>query len=136
MTTVEQVLAVKGPDVIVASSSTTVLEAAKLMSEANVGSVVVREEGQVLGIFTERDLLRRVVAHKKDPSQIQLQEVMSSPVKICRLNDDIRDCAEQLTRTHIRHLAVTEDDALVGLISFRDVLTAQVHDAERRTEPV
>ncbi len=136
MTTVEQVLAVKGPDVIVASSSTTVLEAAKLMSEANVGSVVVREEGQVLGIFTERDLLRRVVAHKKDPSQIQLQEVMSSPVKICRLNDDIRDCAEELTRTHIRHLAVIEDGALVGLISFRDVLTTQVHNAERRTEPV
>ena len=136
MTTVEQVLAVKGPDVIVASSSTTVLEAAKLMSEANVGSVVVREEGQVLGIFTERDLLRRVVAHKKDPSQIQLQEVMSSPVKICRLNDDIRDCAEELTRTHIRHLAVIEDGALVGLISFRDVLTTQVHDTERRTEPV
>lgn len=136
MTTVEQVLAVKGPDVIVASLSTTVLEAAKLMSEANVGSVVIREEGQVLGIFTERDLLRRVVAHKKDPSQIQLQEVMSSPVKSCRLNDDIRDCAEELTRTHIRHLAVIEDGALVGLISFRDVLTTQVHNAERRTEPV
>jgi len=67
MMTVEDILMKKGPDVIVAPPQCTVLEAAKLMSEADVGSLIVRRDRQVLGIFTERDLLRRVVAAGKDP---------------------------------------------------------------------
>ena len=58
MTTVEELLLIKGPDVIVTGPTCTVLEVSKLMAEANVGSVIVRKEGAVLGVFTERDLLR------------------------------------------------------------------------------
>jgi len=123
MTTVEQILAVKGPDVIVAAPTSTVLEVSKLMAEANVGSVIVREEGKVLGIFTERDLMRRVVATGKDPSVVLVAEVMSSPVASCGLADDIAICAKQLAGGHIRHLAVIEEGTLVGLIGLRDILS-------------
>ncbi len=126
MATVEDILMIKGPDVIVASPGSTVMEAATLMAEANVGSVIIRTEGKVEGIFTERDLLRRVVTTGKDPNTVLLSEVMSSPVKSCRLADDIRHCAEMLNDRHIRHLAVIEEGALVGLISFRDVLTSEL----------
>ncbi len=121
--TVEQILEIKGPDVIVAAPTSTVLEVSKLMTEANVGSIIIREEGRVLGIFTERDLLRRVVARGKDPSALPVAEVMSSPVKHCRLDDTIAQCAERLVDSHIRHLAVIEDGALIGLIGLRDLLT-------------
>ena len=85
MKTVEDILMVKGPDVLVIDSDSTVLEAAELMARANVGSVIVREGGSPVGIFTERDLLRRIVAQHKDPASILLSTVMSSPVKSCRL---------------------------------------------------
>jgi len=121
MTTVEDILAIKGPDVIVVAPTSTVQEACKLMAEANVGSVIVREEGAVLGIFTERDLLRRVVAPGKDPSAVPVADVMSSPVRSCRLADDVAVCADRLAQGHMRHLAVIEDGALVGLIGLRDI---------------
>ena len=125
MITVEDILMGKGPDIIVASSTTTVLEAAKLMAEDNIGSVIIRDDDEILGIFTERDLLRRVVAAGKDPSTIVLADVMSSPVNACRLDDDVRKCARVLSETNTRHLAVVEEGALVGLISLRDVQAAQ-----------
>ncbi len=128
MTTVEQILAVKGPDVIVVTPTSTVLEVSKLMAEANVGSVIVREKGEVLGIFTERDLMRRVVASGKDPSELPVAEVMSSPVRSCRLADDVAACAELLADGHIRHLAVIEDGTLVGLIGLRDFLGQQARE--------
>jgi signal-transduction protein with cAMP-binding, CBS, and nucleotidyltransferase domain len=90
-----------------------------------VGSVVVRRGDDILGIFTERDLLRRVVAAGKDPSTVVLREVMSSPIKTCRLADDLLACASIMKRTNIRHLAVVEDGRLVGLIGLRDVLAVQ-----------
>lgn len=125
MITVEDILMGKGPDIIVATSTTTVLETAKLMAEDNIGSVIIRDGDEINGIFTERDLLCRVVAAGKDPSTIVLGEVMSSPVNACRLDDDVRKCARVLAETNTRHLAVVENDALVGLISLRDVQAAQ-----------
>ncbi|KKL57104.1 hypothetical protein LCGC14_2238730, partial [marine sediment metagenome] len=119
MITVEQILMMKGPDVIVAASTSTVLEASKMMAEANVGSVIIRNNKEVLGIFTERDLLRRVVAHRKDPCSLPVSDVMSSPIKSCRLGDDIQKCAKILSDGHIRHLAVIEDGSLIGIIGLR-----------------
>ncbi len=129
MQTVEDILAVKGPDVITVSSTYSVKQAAMLMSEANVGSVVVRDAGEVRGIFTERDLLRRIVAKGRDPSDVTLGEAMSSPVASCRLADDTQACALRLTKGHIRHLVVIEEGALVGLISLRDLLGIEVEQA-------
>ncbi len=130
MTTVEQVLAIKGPDVIVAPPASSVREVVKLMAEANVGSVIVREDHEIRGIFTERDLVRRVVAPGKDPDALAVTEVMSAPVQHCRLADDIEECARRLTAGHIRHLAVVEGDALVGLIGLRDILRLRADGGE------
>jgi CBS domain-containing protein len=129
MQTIEQILMVKGPDVIVAGSDTTVLAAAREMSQANVGSIVIQDGELLKGIFTERDILHRVVAKGKDPATTLLSEVMSSPIKSCRLADTIERVAETLRSGHIRHLAVIEDDALVGMVGMRDVMAAQIRDA-------
>lgn len=126
MLTIEDILMVKGPDVIVTSLNTTVLEAAKLMDEANVGSVIIRENDEINGIFTERDLLRRVVAKGKDPSDISVGSVMSSPVTSCRLGDDVQHWIDELAKAHIRHVVVVEDGSLIGLIGLRDMITTQL----------
>ncbi len=132
MATIEDVLMIKGPDVIVATSINTVMEAATMMAKAKVGSVIIRDDGEVKGIFTERDLLVRVVAVGKDPSSTPITEVMSSPVRSCRLGDDVDKCAKELADSHIRHLAVIEDGSLIGLISLRDVLTAELSSREEK----
>ena len=128
MSTVEENLMIKGPDVIVAPSDTTVHEAVVLISHANVGSIIVKDDDEVKGIFTERDVLQRVVAKRKDPDTTRLSEVMSSPVKSCRLRDEIGDIATMLTSEHIRHLAIIEDGVLIGLIGLRDVMRAEIRD--------
>ena len=132
MATVEDILMVKGPDVIVTSSTTTVLEAAKLMAEDNVGSVIIRDGEEVKGIFTERDLLRRVVAARKNPDSTLLADVMSCPVKSCSLSDKVSECGQELANSHIRHMAVIEDGSLVGLIGLRDIMKAELSSREEK----
>ena len=94
MENVEQILMENGPEVIVANASNTVREAVITMADDNVGSIIIREDGDVKGIFTERDLLKRVVAKGKDPDTTLLSDVMSSPVASCQLADDIDVCAK------------------------------------------
>ena len=131
MSTVEDILMVKGPDVMVASSDTTVRQAVALISQANVGSIIVKDGPDVKGIFTERDVLQRAVAKGRDPETTVLADVMSSPVKSCSLSDNVSDIAGMLTGEHIRHLAVIEDGALYGLVGLRDVMAAELRDREK-----
>ena len=131
MSTIEEILMIKGPDVIVASPDTTVSEAAALMAQANVGSVIIKSGNDVMGIFTERDVLQRVVAKGKDVATTRLDEVMSSPVRSCSLNDDVSEIATRLSSEHIRHLAVIEDGALIGLVGLRDIMAVEIRDKDR-----
>ncbi|MHC4717200.1 MAG: CBS domain-containing protein [Planctomycetota bacterium] len=126
MSTVEQILLAKGSDVITALPDTSVRDAVARMAEANVGCVIVERDGRAVGIFTERDLLKRVVAAGRDPDTITLEDVMSAPVTRCQPDDNVRTCAEMMTAAEIRHLAVVEGDEPIGLVSMRDLLAAQL----------
>ena len=132
MLTVEDILLVKGPDVMVATSTTSVLEAIREMAEAHVGSVVIEDSARADGIFTERDLLRRVMAVGLDPAVTPLCEVMSSPVATCSASTTVRDALNIMFEKHIRHLVVEEGAGLVGLIGVRDVLAALLKEDEAR----
>ena len=132
MRTVEDILMTKGPDVIVASPDTTVFEAAKMMDTGKVGSVVIKAADELAGIFTERDLMKKVVARGKDPAATPLSDVMTSPLKTCRLSDDVSKVADTMAMERIRHLVVVEQGALVGLISLRDVLSAELRNERKR----
>ncbi len=137
MLTVEDLLLIKGPNVMVAESTTTVLEATRQMAEAGVGSVVIEDIENSVGadgIFTERDLLSRVVAIGLDPSTTLLLDVMSSPVATCSLSTTVRDALNYMLKKHFRHLVVEEDGGLVGFIGIRDVLNALLKEDEARIE--
>ena len=121
MPTVESILLEKGSDVVAALPGDTVRHAVEKMVEANVGCLLIEENDKAVGIFTERDLLRRVVGAGRDPDATLISEVMSSPIRSCQPAEDVDECFDQLITEKFRHLAVLDNDEPVGVISLRDV---------------
>lgn len=98
-----------------------VQKAVELMDKNNVGAVVVLSPiHDLLGIFTERDLLRRVVAKKKDPHQTKIQEVMTPNVMVAQSTDNAFDLLQVMQREKFRHLPVVEGRKVIGIISIKD----------------
>ncbi|GMV96316.1 MAG: CBS domain-containing protein [Phycisphaerae bacterium] len=127
MTLVRDILERKDRKVVAVSPRDSVLDAARRMNEERIGAVVVCEPGQgVVGIFTERDILRRVVAERKSPEHTLVGEVMSRPVTCCRKSTPVRECQSVMTSKRLRHLPVVEDDELVGMLSIGDLMALEV----------
>ncbi len=123
------------PPVAVAPSA-TVFDAVQAMSRNRVGAIaVVNDENNLLGIFTERDLMERVVLQVRDPSTTLLGDVMTSPVESVRANDKPERALATMVNRHIRHLAVTDDsNHVLGMLSIRNLLQDQLENARREAE--
>ncbi len=126
MPTVREILVRKGSDVVSVPPSATVLEAAHLMNERSIGGVPVLSDGALAGIFTERDVLRRVVVAGRDPAATAVAEVMTAPVVTCGSGTGIEECAALMTARRIRHLPVVDEGALAGIVTIGDILAFQV----------
>ena len=120
--TVQGILERKGPQVVSIHRDATVLEAAKHMNEHRIGAVVVTHGEKVVGIFTERDVLNRVVAGQRDATTTPVHEVMTSPVACCAPESTRAECRSVMRHWRIRHLPVVKDDRLVGIVSIGDLL--------------
>jgi CBS domain-containing protein len=103
----------------------TVFEAASMMAGAGIGAMVVLEEGRLVGIFTERDLLKRVIVPGRDPRTARIAEVMTRNVAVGQGDDSCGKCLEIMKNVGCRHLPIVEGDRLIGIISMRDLL---MHD--------
>jgi CBS domain-containing protein len=130
MATVREILGKKGSDVISVPPTETVVKAAQLMNERGIGGLVVTDGKRLAGIFTERDILRRVVAQRRDPAATKVGDVMTSPVTACALETTVEECAAMMTAKRIRHLPVIGEKGLVGLITIGDVLAYQVSEQQ------
>jgi len=128
MATVQDILGRKGGEVVSMVADESVLNAARLMNERGIGSVLVTDEGELIGIFTERDVLRRVVAEQRDPAGVTLRAVMTSPVITCRPEAGVEECMALVTEKRVRHLPVMEKGELRGLITSGDLLAHQVQE--------
>jgi CBS domain-containing protein len=127
MTLVRDLLEHKNRGVVTVSPEDTALHAARLMNEERIGSVVVVDaEGNVAGIFTERDILRRIVSECRSPDRTRVGEVMTRPVTCCRPNTSLVECRSVMTSKRLRHLPVVENRELVGMISIGDILAKEV----------
>jgi CBS domain-containing protein len=105
----------------------TVLEAAALMSLREVGAVVIRgESGAVEGIFTERDVLKRVVSEQRDPKTTKITEVMSRDVRSVAPETTMEQALQLMVTQRYRHLLVRQGAQLLGLISIRDLMYALI----------
>jgi len=105
--------------VITIESNKTVIEAAALMTENDVGNLIVMDDNVPKGIVTERDFVRRVLAKDK-PSKTRIFDVMSTPLKVIDPDAPLKEAARRMVRKKIRRLAVIKDNKLVGIITATD----------------
>lgn len=130
MDAVRDILARKGSELVSVAPTATVLDAAALMNTRGTGSVLVLEGKQLVGIFTERDVLRRVVAEQRDPSTTVVRDVMTTSLMTCTPATPVEQCAAVMTQRRIRHLPVVGPDGLCGLVTSGDVLAFQFAETE------
>jgi CBS domain-containing protein len=131
MAAVRDILAVKGSQVLTVGPEATVLEAAVLMNEHKVGSLLVMSGGQVIGIISERDILTRVVVPRLDPGETAVLDVMTTEVACCQPHTTVEEARGVLKNRRIRHLPVMDEDmCLCGMISIGDLNAYEAHDHE------
>ena len=124
---------INGQEIYQADLGQTVLETVRAMVHRNIGAVPVVHNGKVVGIFSERDLMRRVVAECLDPRSTCMAEVMTEDPLTVNMNDSLEDCMALMRRHNFRHLPVCQDGQLVGMISLRDIL---LHDLNEKDDEV
>jgi CBS domain-containing protein len=124
---------IKDQDTYQADLGHTVLETVRAMVERNIGAVPVLHNGHVVGIFSERDLMKRVVAEGLNPRSTCMAEVMTDDPLIVSMNEDITGCLAVMRRNGFRHLPVCHEGQLVGMVSLRDIL---LHDLSEKDDEV
>lgn len=130
MTTVAEVLNRKGHTVAATLPSETVATAARLLTEKRIGSLVVRDRrGKLVGILSERDIVRAVATQGAEALDQRVEELMTKEVKTCRPTDTIKDLMQMMTLRRHRHVPVCDDAGdLVGVISIGDAVKARLDE--------
>ena len=113
--------AIHGQDIASFTPSATVREAVALMAKRRIGAVPVVEEGRLLGIFTERDAIVRVIAEGRDPDTTRLGDVMTANPDTVKSSDAVLHALELMNEHNYRHLPVVDNGKLVGVVSIRDL---------------
>ncbi len=116
-----------------ADAHQTVLEVARMMVEHNIGAVPVLQDGQLTGIFSERDLMIRVVVGGNDPARTLVGQVMTDDPLTVAPNDPLETCMTLMRRHGFRHLPVCAGRELKGVISLRDIL---LHNLDEKDDEV
>jgi len=123
METVRSMLRHKGSsDIFWLAPEATVYEAVAMMAHKGVGALLVLSAGKLTGIVSERDYARKVILKGKHSHEIQVKEIMTSPVFTVTPDHSVEDCMRLITAQRIRHLPVMDGEALVGMISIGDVV--------------
>ena len=119
---VSEILETKGRRVLRIDADATVLEAVKQMVSANVGSLLVIDSGEIAGIVTERDFLRRVAGDEGSDNEASVREIMSSPLVVVTPQTSVDECMALMTNRRIRHLPVVDGGEVTGIVSIGDVV--------------
>lgn len=106
----------------------TVFQALKIMAEAGIGSVLVTEGGKVVGIYTERDYLRRGELEGRAAKETPIKTVMTARMVTVNLNASVAECSRLMEQHHVRHLPVVDQGQIVGVVAMRDALVAMLAD--------
>lgn len=122
MSQVSEILDGKGHNVLEIDADATAFEAVERMVEANVGSLLVTDGGDIAGVVTERDYLRRVAVNELDHRGTTVREIMSSPLIVVTPQTSVDECMALMTNRRIRHLPVVDSGEVVGIVSIGDVV--------------
>ncbi len=130
MTTIRQLLTEKGHEICSIAPDATVYDAIREMSDRDVGSLIVVEDGRPVGIVTERLYAREIVLKGRASPSTLVREVMETDVIYARLDQTVEECMAVMTAKRIRHLPVLADGKLVGLISIGDLVKSIITHQE------
>jgi len=130
MKTVYEILKGKGKEIWSVRPNDSIFDALALMDEKNIGAVLVRESGKLVGIFSERDYARKVVLKGKSSKETPVKEAMTNRIACVKIDQKIDECMALMTDKHIRHLPVVDNDQLCGIISIGDVVLAKISEQE------
>ena len=130
MTTVKNILQVKGSRVLSVTPQTSVFDALRIMAENNIGALLVMEGTSLAGFFSERDYARNMVRHDKLSNDIPVKDFMSTHVISIKPDQSIQECMTLMTERRVRHLPVLDGDKVIGLISIGDVVKAIINDQQ------
>ena len=123
---------VKDRKVYAIDAARTVLEAARFMMEHNIGAVPVLRNGELAGIFSERDIMNRVVAVGRTPAYTAVSEVMTANPRAVSADETIEECLFIMHEFGFRHLPIVDGKELKGLVSLRDVVMQQAGELDRQ----
>lgn len=131
MTTLREI--VKDRRVYSIDAGRTVLEAARYMMEHNIGALPVLRNGELAGMFSERDIMNRVVAVGRTPGSTSVAEVMTANPRAVAADETVEECLFIMREFGFRHLPIVEGKELKGLVSLRDILMRQSAEIERES---
>ncbi|MDA1259857.1 MAG: CBS domain-containing protein [Planctomycetota bacterium] len=115
--------------VVSISAKATVRDAAKAMAEANVGCAAIVQGRRLIGLFTERDVLKRVLLRNLDVDEVVVESVMTTAIVCAQGSQNARDASVLMKRHHIRHLPVLDSEGLlIGVLSIRDLIQDEVEE--------
>jgi CBS domain-containing protein len=134
MIKVSNILARKGGGAISIDADTSVLEALELMASKNIGSVVITEDGEYLGLLTERDYARKVILKGKSSHETLVREIMSTGLPRIVPENSIETCMHIMSESNIRYLPVFKDDTLIGIISSNDLVKETILSQQETIE--
>lgn len=130
MSTVRQILDNKPAQVWTISPRATVFEALQLMADKNIGSLLVVENGKLVGILSERDYARKVILQGRSSRNTTVGELMAETVFYVTPDQTVEDCMALMTDKRVRHLPVLKDGKLLGIVSIGDVVKAVITNQE------
>lgn len=134
MRTVQQMLEEKTYKLLSIAPTASVLDALKLMSEKDVGALVVLDGEKLIGIFSERDYARKVILFGKSSKDTAVSEIMTAKVVCVRPEQTAEECMSVMTTKRVRHLPVLSEKKVIGVISIGDVVKAMIQDQQQTIE--
>ena len=134
--TVARIINEKGRDVVTTGPAASLAEVAALLSEKRIGAVLVMDGDTLLGILSERDIVRGLARHGGEALNKLASDCMTARVVTCRPEDTINDVMQKMTTGRFRHLPVIENGRLAGLVSIGDIVKRRIEEVEREAEQI
>ena len=131
---VKELLSIKGIECFSIMSSQSLFEAAKQMAECSIGALLVMDKGKLVGIVTERDVVKTTADGSKQCTDVRIRDVMTKNLIISKPADDLEYVMAVMTQNKIRHLPIVDEHGLVGMLSMRDVVKVLVKNLKAENQ--
>jgi CBS domain-containing protein len=132
--TVQAILQSKGAQVVSVSPGDTVGNVARVLADRRIGAVLVREQGKVVGVFSERDIVRGLARYGVQSLERPVSDLMTHDVITCKPAESVHDVMERMTARRVRHLPVIDNGQLIGIVSIGDLVKERIEEAEREAQ--